>query len=1021
MPAALLKRRTGQPDSSLRVGSTSATILIACTVLAVAGVFFLLLWLRLPQERPATTTETLRQARLALKRGQLSEARRLASEIPPADSRFVKAVQIAGEAATKAGDLAAAAKIYRTVPLDTSTDAVLVRFSLGEVLLHSAQIAEAEQAYRSVIAVEPGYVEAYSRLAFILGVTGRRRESQEPLFAILRSGAASLNELILLADLGRPVNETEMLKNWFQKNPDDPFIRLGLACRAVVDGEANRAIDLLKPLIDEYPALKKAQLSYGELLAERRPELLVRWYRSLPAESRTWPELSFIQGRWAQVAQQDDVAARCFLEVLQQLPLHRRAAYELGIVLHRLQHPAADEFANLASELLELSGFLTDARETQGTDEAVMRNIVRVLARQRRSWEVCAWAALTRQRIGDRDWIRKTLAEHSGKLSNDLSLHPPQTDLLQLVDADSFPPFDPTTLATTTNIAGSNPANDNDTAATRIHFTESDHAAVQFVYFNAHDESTQGARIQEQTGGGASVLDLDMDSYPDLYFVQGAQWTHEAPESTPTPQLADQIFRNRRGTRFENVTAVCGINELGFGQCAAVGDVNADGFPDLYIANIGQNQLYLNQGDGTYDGPMQLTESAAPMFTSSAVIADMNGDGTADIFDANYVTGRDVYHRICGGRACSPSAFDGVLDLLHLADDEGSFEAIAAETPVNEAKGLGVVAFAIDNQRRPSIFVANDQTPNFLLQIDNNQSAPRLLDQGLRSGLAYDQQGLVTAAMGIATEDVDHDGAIDVFISNFQDESNCLYLQTSRGFFTDTALAAGLRAPSYAYVGWGAQFIDADLNGESDLVLANGHVGSYFDEGRPPKMPTQCFRNTGEARFSELTAEQAGPFFAETFYGRSIAKLDWNRDGLVDFVMVPIRENVRLLTNDSATDGQFIHVRLTATNSCRDAFFTTVELQTDRQTYHRQLVAGGGYHAANENVLQFGFLNEQPEKLTIRWPSGNVTALSNPPADSQLHFIEDRSVAAITTRDGASSLMPVTATRHESAAGSVSQ
>ncbi|GAB5440724.1 MAG: FG-GAP-like repeat-containing protein [Fuerstiella sp.] len=958
---------------------------------------------------------------MALKRGQLSEARRIASQVPADDSRFAKAVLIAGEAATKAGDLAAAADIYRTLPLGNSTDAVLVRFSLGEVLLHSAQIAEAEQAYRSVMEVEPGYVEAYSRLAFILGVTGRRRESQEPLFAILRSGAASLNELILLADLGRPVNETEMLKEWSQQNPDDPFIRLGLACRAVVDGEANRAIRLLKPLIDDYPKLKKAQLTYGELLAVRRSDLLLTWYQDLPAESGTWPELSFIKGRWAQVAQQDEVAARCFLEVLQQLPLHRRAAYELGIVLHRLQHPAADEFANLASELLTLSGFLTDARETQGTDEAVMQNIIGILAKQKRSWEVCAWAALARQRIGDRDWIRKTLAKHSGKLSNDLALHPRQPELLQLVDADSFPPFDPTTLTIATNVAGTTQTDRNDTASTRIHFTEFDNAAIPFVYFNAHDESTKGARIQEQTGGGASVLDVDMDSFPDLYFVQGAHWPHEATESTPTPDLADQIFRNRRGSSFDNITAACGIDEFGFGQCAAVGDVNEDGFPDLYIANIGQNQLYLNQGDGTFHGPMQLTESAEPLFTSSAVIADMNGDGRADIFDANYVTGRDVYHRICGGRACSPSAFDGVLDLLHLADDEGFFEAIAGETPVNDAKGLGVVAFSIDDQRRPSIFVANDQTPNFLLQLEHDESNSRLIDYGLRSGLAYDQQGLVTAAMGIATEDVDHNGAIDVFISNFQDESNCLYLQTSQGFFTDTALAAGLRAPSYSYVGWGAQFIDADLNGEADLVLANGHVGSYFDEGRPPKMPTQCFRNTGEARFAELTAEQAGPFFAETFYGRSIAKLDWNRDGLVDFIMVPIRENVRLLTNDSATDGRFIHVRLTATNSSRDAFFTTVELQTDRQTYHRQLVAGGGYHAANENVLQFGFLNEQPEKLTIRWPSGNVTELFDPSADSQLHFIEDRNVAAITTRDGASSLTPVTTTRHENAAGSVSQ
>lgn len=1007
----MLYRVPGSTSPCTRTGSTLRHLLIACTVLTVTGVSFFVLWVAPALRPPQTPNAILRQARLALARGEYSEAKRTALQIPADHPRYPSAVMVAGEALTKDGRLQEAADVYQTVPLTASTDAVLIHFSRAEVLLHSSQISEAEQAYRAVVEVEPGYVEAHSRLAFILGVTGRRRESEEYLFTILRSGSATLNELILLADLGRPVNETKLLTTWHKRNPGDPFIRLGLSVRAAVDGNTDQALDILQLLCADFPLLQQAQAQYGALLAERRPHELRAWHDSLPPESVDWPDIWFVKGRWAQLSDKPEVAARCFLRVLRQIPLHRRATYELGIVLHRLEHPAADRFSALARQLLELSTWLTDARESNGTSEDAMRNILQILQQQNRIWETCAWATMARQTVGERDWISRPLARLAPHLSPRLPLHPAQTELLQLVDTSRFPPFDAANL----HVPGQEAIMANDSSSTslrtRIRFRETEGSPLPFVYFNAHDESTKGARIQEQTGGGASVLDFDRDSFPDLYFVQGSEWKHEATEATATGRYVDGVFRNVRGTELKEVTAQTGIEERRFGQCAAVGDVNEDGFADLYIANIGANQLYLNNGDGTFRREASAVKDQSPLFTSSAVVADLNGDGNSDLFDANYVTGRDVYHRICGGRACSPAAFDGVLDLAHLGDGAGGFRTVAADTPNNDAKGLGAVAFSLSDPLRPSVFVANDQTPNFLLQYSEESNSPRLTDSALSSGLAYSQEGLVTAAMGIAADDVDHNGLTDLFISNFQDESNCLYLQSSPGFFTDHARAAGLRAPSYAYVGWGAQFLDADLDGQLDLVLTNGHVGSYFDEGRPPKMPCQLFRNTGEARFKELSAEQCGVFFAETFYGRSIARLDWNRDGRADFVMVPIREKVRLLTNDSDTEGRFVNVQLTATQSARDAYFTTVELHSNQQVHTRQLVSGGGYHASNECVLQFGFPDEQPGSLVVRWPSGSVSRLSATASNVTVHVIEGHNQAAVFAVDGSSRLVSVQASK----------
>ncbi len=433
------------------------------------------------------------------------------------------------------------------------------------------------------------------------------------------------------------------------------------------------------------------------------------------------------------------------------------------------------------------------------------------------------------------------------------------------------------------------------------------------------------------------------------------------------------------------------IDEQGFGQSCAAGDFNNDGFDDLYAANIGQNSLRLSNGDGTFTS-VPLPDESPVHWTSSCAIADIDADGQSDLIEINYVSGPDAFSRICSGRACSPSAFNRTLDQVHVSNGDGSFTTVSASTAVAESKRLGLIVFRNPDAEFPSIFVTNDQTPKFLLSLTHDDSGrPGLTDSAFQTGLGYSGDGLLTAAMGIAADDVDNNGLIDFFVTNFKDEANTLYLQLSEALFQDMSRTAGLDAPGIPFVGWGTQCRDGDLDSDLDLVVANGHVEDYRDEGGEYHMRSQLFRNMGDTQFQEVGSAQAGDYFAEKFPGRGLTRLDWNQDGLTDFAVSNIGSPASLVTNVTTHAGHFINVRLHATTTSRDAFYSRVEVRTDESLCVRQLTAGSGYHASNERLLQFGLGSIVDVKsVRVIWPSGAETIIENPDVDCTFELVEGR-------------------------------
>jgi hypothetical protein len=496
----------------------------------------------------------------------------------------------------------------------------------------------------------------------------------------------------------------------------------------------------------------------------------------------------------------------------------------------------------------------------------------------------------------------------------------------------------------------------------------------------------------EQTGGGVGAFDYDLDGHVDLYFTQGAPWPTGSAAPRVDAEFVDHLYRNFGGRTLGKVGSVAGLQNLGFGQGVAVGDIDGDGFPDLYVANVGRNRLYRNNGDGTFSAADEALADWPTAWSTSCVLVDLNGDGLADIYDVNYLAGEQVYELICGGKACSPKVFPGAPDDVFLNRGDGRFAPLAGATPQQEAKGLGVVAARFGEDPLVGLFIANDQVPNFFLQAnrlpasDGDEESPpmiELADRALLRGLAYNMDGLAMACMGVAADDLDGNGLLDLLVTNFMDEPNSLYLQDAPGLFVDATRTAGLQGPSFPYVGWGTQFFDADLDGQSDLVVVNGHVDDYRDEGKLYQMPPQFFRNRGRARFEQLTPDQLGDYFTQKYLGRGLARLDWDNDGRMDFAVSHIGQPAALVRNASERVGGFLNLVLVGTSSSRDAIGAIVEIETDRGTATRQLVAGDGYQASNQRLLQFGLgTAQQVRRIEVRWPAGSSTVLQ-PPAGAE--------------------------------------
>lgn len=854
------------------------------------------------------------------------------------------------------------------------------RLSLkARAAFETGRLEAAFQCYGSLADDHTVETDAMRRLALIHRICGRRWESQKIYAALLRQGALNQNELVVLADLERPIDIGEMVAQWNSAAHDDPGRQLSQLAAQYTDGQTARLTSDLKDYVRAHPQDTGGQALLGQCLVQSVDFPI--WFQNLPEHVRQNPDVWLACGRRLTRQSQPELAARCYWQALKLAPSSRRAHYELGQLLTSLDDPRAAHVTQRAQLLFDLAEHL-DRLLTAPQDETALRQTAENLQQQGRLWEAAAWAVLAQQHNPNLRWpdqLRQTIIS---QLTPQAPLMLPAAQLVTEVDPPDWADIrDALTGADRTD--SSVPQSD-----ARPQFS-STAAGPAFGYRNGGDATTGGARMFEITGGGIGVLDFDRDQWPDLFFPQGGDWPPGRATPPETFSERDAIYRNHRGQGF----ALCveaGIPAGGFGQGCAVGDFNNDGFADLLVANIGGNQLLLNLGDGTY---RDVTPSAGlhrQDWTTSCGMADLDRDGTPDLFHVNYVTDEDVYTRVCQSHSCSPGVFQGVPDELLIGDGQGRFAAPSAASPVSAGNGLGLIIAGISDHDALDVFVANDQVQNAYLHNQTDVPGQLQLDStALASGLAYSDDGLAMACMGIAGGDANGDGRLDLFVTNFRDEPNTLYLQNPGRLFVDATRISGLRGASLPYVGWGTQFLDADNDGRLDLAVVNGHVDPFPEEDGGYAMPTQLFHNRGQGTFTEIAPTTDNTFFSQRLVGRSLVRLDWNRDGRADLAVSTLESNAQLATNSTPDTGHWIRFALVGTQSARDAIGARITISTRVDTRSQQLIAGDGYMASNERCLLFGLGEARlVETVTVQWPCGAQTEFHDLEADCRYTLIE---------------------------------
>jgi hypothetical protein len=503
---------------------------------------------------------------------------------------------------------------------------------------------------------------------------------------------------------------------------------------------------------------------------------------------------------------------------------------------------------------------------------------------------------------------------------------------------------------------------------------------LDFTHVNG---ATGDLLLPEVIGSGGALFDYDNDGDLDLFAVQGSALATVNSASTTRSRL----FRNDRGAngdsrlRFTDVTERSRLDVSGYGMGAATGDIDNDGWIDLYVTLLGVNRLFRNNGDGTFVDVTARTGTSTPRWSTSATFFDYDRDGWLDLFVAGYVDFRADMKRGCFSAAsardyCNPAVYDPVPDQLFRNQGNGTFVDVSARAGIAraEGRGLGVLAADFNDDGWLDIYVANDGDTNQLWI--NQQGSGTFEDEALLAGVAVDRMGRPQGSMGIDLADVDGDNDEDLFVTNLDNEGNTLYLNIGQGLYEDRTTESGLFA--LGFTGFGTRFLDVDHDGWLDLFIANGavrHVSRQVQAGDPYplKQRNQVFRNQRRGRFTDVT-EQAGSALAPLGVARGVATGDLDNDGGVDVVIFNNSGPARVLLNAVTAGGHWLGIRAVDTRYRRDALQARVELVGGGgRTSIRRIQTDGSYCVSGDPRVVFGLAEDQSaQTIRVHWRRGDV-------------------------------------------------
>ncbi len=515
---------------------------------------------------------------------------------------------------------------------------------------------------------------------------------------------------------------------------------------------------------------------------------------------------------------------------------------------------------------------------------------------------------------------------------------------------------------------------------------------IDFVYSGGNDA---GKFFPATLGSGLAMLDYDGDGKLDLYFA----CARNLPLSANDRSMGAKLYRNLGNLRFEDVTEKAKVGHHGYCHGVAVGDVDGDGRPDLFLTGYARNVLYRNNGDGTFSDITASSGLDTGLWSTGAAFLDYDNDGKLDVYVSCYGKWTDTEaHEYCGDERrkvrifCSPYAIPPQRHFLYKGRGDGTFQETTEKAGVlrHDGRGLGVITADVNGDGLTDIYVANDGCPNFLFL---NRGDGTFDDITQSSGASVDGSGAVQGSMGADVQDVDGDARPELFVTNFRGQYNTLYQNLDGRNFLDASARANIVKDSLPYVGWGWPLADLDNDGRPDMFVVNGEVDENlreFGQEIDYDQPTVAWKNMGKGRF--LRVENIGPYFEKNHPGRGAVFGDLDNDGDLDVVVQRMEQKPAVLVNESP-GGHWVRFQLGGTRGNREAIGATIEVHAGGQVFQRMIKGGDSYLSTNDRRVLIGLGKiDRIDRVSILWPGGIRSEHGSPELGKTHRIVEPSGV-----------------------------